>query len=235
MNCELFQDWMQQRFDGQDLVEAPEMERHLLDCPHCAARHEASRRLRAGLRLVTPPCPPPGFMHRLVAAVLADQRGQRTRRRVRIAVCALAASLLLGLGVAGMYRSGWLSSAKQSQQPPEVVDNHLPVPSDEPKSNPPASVRDSVTDAGNALASLTTRTADETMGQTRLLVPMVTGPSLDELDMPPALEPTKSYLETGQGVTVALEPVTNSAQRAINLFRRDLPHVERTMQPEEAP
>jgi hypothetical protein len=227
MNCELCHDLMQQRLDDRDGVEAPEVERHLAECARCAALVAASRRLSRGLRLLTPPRPPLDLTERLVTGVLADQRSQRTRGRVRVAVYALAASLLLATATVGLYLSGWLTFGKNQPQQPRIVEKQ-PTP-EEPK--PAPSVRESVTDAGNALASLTTRTADETVGQTRFLVPMVTGPSLDEIDMPPGVEPTKSYLEASQGVSVALEPVTNSAQRAVNLFRHDLPHMERAAKP----
>lgn len=225
MNCEFCQDLMQQQLDGVAVVVAPEVERHLAECSRCAALWATSHRLYAGLRLLTPPCPPLEFSERLVAGVLAERRARRRRGRVYGAVVGLAAGLLLAAAAVGLYAAGLLTP----RQP--VVVNNTPAPKlvpDELKPTPAPSVRVTVGDAGNALASLTTRTADETVGQTRLLVPVVTGPSLDELDTPPGIEPTKSYLEAGQGVSVALQPVTNSAERALKLFRRDLPHVERT-------
>jgi hypothetical protein len=224
MNCEHCHDRIQQRLDGLDGAEAPEMERHFAECARCAALYAASRRLRGGLALLKPAQPPPGLAERLVAAVLADQRRLRRRARLRVVAYALAASLLIAGLSAGMYASGWLTIRKAPPQQPIVQHEKLQL--EAPKPRP--SVRESVSDAGSALASLTTRTADETVGQTRLLVPMVTKPSLDEIDMPPGVEPTKSYLEAGQGVSVALEPVTDSAQRAVNLFRRDLPQLKKS-------
>jgi len=233
MNCDLCHDLIQQRFDGQNVV-ALELERHLAECTRCASLEAASRRLHAGLRLLLPPSPPRDFTERLVAGVLADQRTRRQRVRFRVMAVAVAASLLVAAVGVGWYASGGLSFSKKPPQVPVIVNNN-PVPppsSDQPKPTSAPSMRDSVTDAGSALASLTTRTADETVGQTRLLVPMVTGPSLDELDMPPGVEPTKSYLETSQGVSTALEPVTNSAERALRLFSHDLPHVGRASNPQ---
>src|SRR5579872_1426742 len=104
MNCEHCHDRIQQRLDGPDGVEAPEVQRHLAECARCAALYAASQRLRSVLRLLTPPQPPPDFTERLVTAVLADQR---RRAQVRVMAYALAASLLIaGLSV-GMYASGW--------------------------------------------------------------------------------------------------------------------------------
>ncbi len=227
MNCEHCHDRIQQRLDGCDGVDAAEVQRHLAECARCAALYAASQRLSRGLHLLTPPRPPLDFTDRLVTAVLTDRRAQRQHARLRVAAYALAASLLIAATTVGMVVSGWSPFGKTTSLP-SIVHHQQPAP-EEPKPKP--SVRESMTDAGSALASLTTRTADETVGQTRLLVPMMTGPSLDDLDMPPGVEPTKSYLEASQGVTVALEPVTNSAQRAVNLFRRDLPQMERAAKP----
>jgi hypothetical protein len=216
---------MQQRLDGSP-ADGPDVERHLADCPGCAAVHAASLRLTDGLRRLGPPRPPLGLNDRIVAAVLEEQRAARKRSRRRAAVLALAACLLIATGALGLYYAGVLKFG--TGNPPPVVQNN---PERTEPETPPPSVRGSVSEAGSALATLTTRTADETVGQTRLLVPMVTGPSLDEFDMPPALEPTKPYLEAGQGVSVALEPVANSARRAVDLFRRDLSHVGHTSKP----
>src|SRR5438445_120305 len=111
MKCALCQDLIQQRLDGIDSAEAPEMARHLVECPRCASLHEASRRLSAGLLRMTPLCPPHALTDRVVAAVLADQRAQRKRRWLRIGMSALAASLLLGVAV-GLHAHGWLTFGK---------------------------------------------------------------------------------------------------------------------------
>jgi hypothetical protein len=224
MNCSICEELIQQRLDGSPFAEAAALESHLVDCPRCAARHAALARLSAGLRMLVPQQPPLDLKGRIVAGVLADHQAQRHRRLVRVAVWAAAASLLLSAAALGAYSLGWL---KWNETPQPIVIK--PIPPAPPTPTP--SVRDSVADAGSALVSVAGRTADETVGQTRLLVPMVTGPSLDELTRPPMLEPTMPYIEAGQGVTVALEPVTSSARRAVDLFRRDLPHMEPPSQP----
>ncbi len=234
MNCELCHDLIQQRLDGQNVV-APELERHLAECTRCASLESASQRLRAGLQLLVSPRPPLDLTERFVAGGLADLRTQRQRVRRRFVAVAVAASLLVAAAGIGWYVSERLGFNKDQPQVPIIVNNTPTLPRQSPdQQKPPStpSMRDSVTDAGNALASLTTRTADETVGQTRLLVPMVTGPSLDELDMPPGVESTKSYLETSHGVSTALEPVTNSAGRALRLFSHDLPTVGRVSNPQ---
>src|SRR5262249_31991830 len=152
------------RLDGT-AEDAPEVLAHLAECAACARLHEASLRLADGLRRLSPPAPPPDFTDRLVAAVLHDQSADRRRRQLRAAVYALAACLLVGSAVAGLYYSGLVKFGATPQ--PEFVEKK------QPDETPGPSVRDSVSEAGSAIASLTSRTADETVGQTRLLVPMV--------------------------------------------------------------
>lgn len=228
MNCELCQDLLQQRLDGLAVAEAPQVDHHLMDCARCTALYAASQRLHAGLCLLKPPSPRPALTEHLVAAVLADQRARRRRSQMRVIGYALAASILLGTA---FWVYAFVGSTFRPTTPPVAVVKPPPIPDlpQPPTPTPTPSVRDSATDAGNAVASLAAQTVEQTVGQTRLLVPMVTGPSLDEFTMPPGVEPTRSYLETSQGVTGALEPVANSAQRAVNLFRRDLPQVDGVM------
>jgi hypothetical protein len=72
------------------------------------------------------------------------------------------------------------------------------------------------------VASLTSRTADETVRQTRMLLPM--GPALPPIDLQPRLEPpTTTLREAGEGVMEGLEPMASSARRAVGLLLHDLP------------
>ena len=74
------------------------------------------------------------------------------------------------------------------------------------------------------MTSLTRRTADETVGQSRLLLPEVipVPPLTTSEPMQPVIEPpTESLRQAGQGMTAALDPVTSSARRAFSLFLRD--------------
>ena len=92
---------------------------------------------------------------------------------------------------------------------------------------PPTTLRDSMTEAGSAVASLTSRTADETLAKTQGLLPVVTDPSLNALDLGPPLDPqARSLREAGEGVTAGLEPVADSARRAVGLFFRELPPMD---------
>jgi predicted anti-sigma-YlaC factor YlaD len=72
---------------------------------------------------------------------------------------------------------------------------------------------------------------DETAGleATRMKsqpLPNVPSPSLPRVDLASIEPPTRSLREAGQGVSEGLEPVTNSARRAFDLFLRELPPMD---------
>jgi hypothetical protein len=92
---------------------------------------------------------------------------------------------------------------------------------------PSASLRDSVAEAGSAVTSLTRRTADETVGQGQLLLPLLASArQLPEPSPAPILPPPVGSLrEAGDGMSASLEPVTASARRAFDLFLREVPAV----------
>jgi anti-sigma factor RsiW len=210
MTCELYQAWLQRSLDGEDQGDRDVVERHLCECPACRALDDAVPRLREGLLALTPPRPPADLADRIVGQV----RRERARtRRIRIAWAAVAAGLLLTIGI----RAGW------SRIFPPAPTHHVPEQAVKPE-EPIVPLRASVAEAGTALASLTTRTADETVGQTRLLIPTFTGPPFEEVGKAPAVDtPSQSLRDAGQGVSEGLEPVANSARRAVGLFLREIP------------
>ncbi|HZT83613.1 MAG TPA: zf-HC2 domain-containing protein [Gemmataceae bacterium] len=225
LTCADCQRLLHERLDGATPDRAA-LEGHLAECPQCAPWHAAAGLLEQGLRLATPPAPPPALADRLVAAVLADRR-RRARRRRFVAAAALAAGLLL----AALALRLWPRPAGEPVDPPDVADVRPVRPaadaggSPDPVGPPAPSLRDSVAEAGDAVASLTRKTADETMGPTALLRPMAPWPPLDDEDpLTPALEPpARSLREAGQGVSSGLEPVAASARRAIGLFLSEIP------------
>jgi hypothetical protein len=74
-------------------------------------------------------------------------------------------------------------------------------------------------EAGTAMAALTTRTASETVDQTRSLLPLLPTSTVEVLSEPP-LEPLR---EASEGVSAGLAPVAEHARRAVGVFFRDLP------------
>jgi hypothetical protein len=86
-----------------------------------------------------------------------------------------------------------------------------------------------IREAGNTLVALVNRTADETMGPGRMLIPqgVSASPLPDTNAWQPDLEPGAQTLREAQdGVAVGFEPVTNSARRAVSLFLREVPSME---------
>lgn len=200
------------RLDGAPVAGLAALKHHLATCAACRQLHAAAGRLEDGLRLLPRPVAPPGLTDRIVAAVLADQNLVSVRRwpqKARRAL-ALAAGLLLMFFLAGEQRTR----------------NLVLPPAREPGASGNVSLRASVAEAGSAVVNLTARTADETVGQTRLLVPVVASapPPLDDpMNLGSVEAPMKSLYGAGQGVSSGLEPVTKSARRAFGLFLREIP------------
>lgn len=84
-------------------------------------------------------------------------------------------------------------------------------------------LRESAAELGEVFANLTSHTADETVGQTRDWVSNVPRPGLPRVELTSMNASPFPLREAGQGVSEGLEPVTNSARRAVGLFLRELP------------
>lgn len=220
MNCHTSHDLLQRGLDGT-AIESPEWNEHLRHCPECQALVAASRRLKDGLRQLTPPLPPPDLAARIAERVLLDRRRARKRQRRRWTVSlALAASLFVVL----LLRLDW-----RGQTSLHPTDNSEATALKEKPRSSPADVptlRESAEELSGAVASLTSQTAEETMGQTRWLVPKMSSPSLPKVDLEAIEPPTRPLREAGEGVSAGLEPVANSARRAVDLFLRELPPME---------
>jgi hypothetical protein len=213
MNCRTSHDLLQQSLDGTP-IESPEWLEHLRSCPDCRTLVAASRRLQDGLRRLAVPLPPPDLAARIADRVLLDRRRARRQARRRWAVSlTLAAGLFLALSL----RLDWSGRpVEHESDKPELVAKPAEVPT----------LRESAAELGGAVASLTSQTADETMGQTRWLVPKVSSASLPKVDLAFIGPPTQPLREASEGVSVGLEPVTSSARRAVDLFLRELPPME---------
>lgn len=209
MNCVDCQELLQRRLDGGPPGDGADIHRHLAGCPDCRDWYAAARRLEAGLRLLPAATVPADLAGRVAGRVLAERRARRRRRAWVAAGVALAACLVLAV-LLGRGRP-------TADAPPLAADVA-----------PPESLRDSVGAAGSAVVSLTRRTADETVGQGKLLLPVVvTRPNLGDGPVPATVEPPmRSLRAAGQGVSEGLEPVTSSARRALDLFLSEMPPVE---------
>jgi hypothetical protein len=209
MKCTTYHAWLQSQLDGEQHCDPADFESHLRTCPDCLALDRATQRLRDGLLALTPPCPPPGLANR-VAARLVAERLRAHRRRVG-AWAAVAAGLLVAFGL-GL---GWSRLFPPKPAHPSVPEAGI-THKDEPALLP-VHLRQSLAEAGSAVASLTGRAADETVGQTRLLIPSLPRPEQG------AAGSAQSLRDAGRGVSEGFEPVAESARRAVGLFFREIP------------
>jgi hypothetical protein len=217
MTCRDWQHLFQEHLDGADPAG---LEEHLRACPDCVAHRPHVRQLLDGIALLGPPVPPPALTDRVTARLCAEAAARRRRRRLTSVVAlAAAALLLLALG-----RVGWPFRGQPAG----------PVPAGPLAAAPAEPLRDSMAQAGDAVAALTARTATATVDQTTTLLPLVTGAALDPFavaldgarpeDGPMPMDPPMAPLrEASAGVSAGLAPVADSARRAVGLFFRDLP------------
>jgi hypothetical protein len=156
---------------------------------------------------------------------LRDDRRQRLALRLRGIATLLAAATLLIVGIPTVF---WPKPRNEQQA---VVQPSVPRLEPAPAEKPPT-LRDTVNQAGQAFGQLTTRTADETVSQTRSFWATLT-PPINEWERPGRLEPdTRPLQETGQSAVVALEPMTNSARRAFDRLFHDLPPMDKPVKPD---
>lgn len=211
MNCTDYRDWLQLHLDGAAPLEAPAAARHRAGCAVCHGLYGAAQRLIAGVRGLADPAPPIGLRDRIVCGIRADRRRVLRLRRVAV-VGALAAGLLLATFLALPYLR---------PTPPGTSDAVAigPPPPAEP------SLEANLHEATAALGALVRRTTDETLGQTRLLLPAVVPdvPVPDSQTLAALNTPVKPLREVQDGVADGLEPVTNSWRRAVALFSRNIP------------
>jgi hypothetical protein len=236
MNCDVAHDLLQQCLDGTP-IESPEWLAHLRQCGDCRSRAAAGRRLQDGLHRLTAPLPPPGLAERIAERVLLDHRRTRRRARQRLVVSlALAASLILALTVRLDWRvSPSRSEVHPSEQVAKTIRGGLPaetgvslrITNDRQNAGSiqqrSPTLSESAAEVGEVFTVLRNQTADETLGQTRRWVSSVPSPALPKVDLTAMVAPTRPLREAGEGVSQGLEPVTNSARRAVDLLLRELP------------
>ncbi len=216
MNCSLAHEWLQRSLDGESVDESPRWLAHLRECPDCAVLAEAAQRLRQGLQRWPNPSPPRGLEARIVETIFLDRR--RRMRRRWVTGFALAAGIVLALIV--RFHGMRLSPSIE-----RVPDESASVPL-LPKEETAPTLRDSAAELGEVFTSLTSQTANETVEQTRRWVSQVPSPTLPKVDLLSAESTARPLREAGQGVSEGLEPVTNSARRAVGLFLRELPPMD---------
>jgi hypothetical protein len=220
MTCREFLDLVQQRLDGAGALSETGLENHLRECPACADRFRAARLLSQGLRLLAPPLPPPGLERQISSSVRSALRRRRLARRGAIAGSLAAAAILVAIGLRMSTVPPRPSANRETAQRALVTPRESALPDRSKAQNP--SLRNTLAEAGDAVASLTSRTTDEAIDQTRLLLPIVSRPSLGEVELRSDTT-ARPLREAGQNITAGLGPVATSARRAVDLFLRDIP------------
>ena len=199
MSCAACQEQLSQTLDGTDTPDRAALDLHLHGCAACQAYQATVLRLQTGLGLLCPPVPPPGLGARLVAAVREDQRRLRRRAQLRLVVSFAAAACV----VVGVTIALWPGRPTPRPTVPDVVKKVDPEPPT--PSSATATPRQSVETAVEAMASLTARTTNQTVAETKKLMPLVE-PSLAPLTWEPTL-PTLSLNGAGHGIREGLEPM----------------------------
>lgn len=204
--CERFETLVGRVLDSELPASALRADPHAADCPACRTTAAAVGRMLGGLAAVSFAAVPTGFADRTTAAAVRDyRRRQRVRWAARSGGLAVAASVLL---------VAWTHfSRPQTDHRPPVVHHGLPQPA-----VPPVPVGRSLSEAGSALVSLTKKAADDTLGPALNLFAAGDRPDRGR-ESPPDVQPLADVPEAARA---GLEPVANTAKRALNLFLRDV-------------
>jgi hypothetical protein len=218
MNCAEFQELLQQRLDGESIADSDEMNGHRTACCSCRELETLASRLLGAFGARSVPKPSEKLSDQIVSLVMAEMESRQARRRWTrraLAVSSLAAGILL----AAFLEYSWWGP----RRPRDFPDSNVVTKKDERPASIPNQPRLNFQEAGSTLVALVNRTADETVGQGRVLLPQeVPAPRLTVADnWQPALSP-QAIRDAQDGVAVGFEPVTDSARRAVNLFLREL-------------
>jgi hypothetical protein len=194
--CGLFEERMNRALDGECSLADLAYEPHLAACADCRASLSAVQLMLNGLDAQPTILPPVGFVDRVVPVVLAERKQTQERAwTLKMFLGSLAASIALAIGVAAPWRTAPDTSVAKAV-PPKVV----------------PSVQKSFADAGSAVVSLTKKAATETLA-----------PAKNLFAFAESKKPTAPARATEvPAATTAIQPITDTTKRAINLFIRDV-------------
>ena len=210
-DCLAFEQTVQSVLDG-DLAEDRLVDAHSLVCPRCQAQARSVEILLTALRQPARP-KSPTLNQRLVHSLMRESR--RRRRRPQL----LRAYLVLG-SVSAIVTSIWLlgrgTEGNTTTLKQEIVQK-APAPA------PRSSVSDPVREAGETVARITGRVAEEGRQTSQALVASPVSTMLTPVEVGVRMDPaTESLQHVPASAKAGFEPVTNTTRRAVNLFLRDV-------------
>jgi predicted anti-sigma-YlaC factor YlaD len=198
--CDPAQAALQRLLDGEANWDCSEAAAHRAACVDCREELALARRLRGA---VAQPAFPSELTNRVVGAAVTQYRRGRMVRYAGLGA-ALAASILVAAVV--------FQPSRQTITETRSVAS-LPLPKDGAAPSKP--LGDAVSDARDALVSLTRRTANETRATSVALVPDPKLPNVPDSGV--GLEP---LADAQVAAARSVEPIKTSARRALNLFLR---------------
>jgi len=198
--CDASQAALQRMLDGDSPWDSTEAAAHRAACVDCREELALARLLPGA---VAQPTFPSELTNRVVGAAVAHHRRGRIVRYAGFGA-ALAASILVAA-------IAFQPSRQTITQTPSVAS--LPRPKDDVA--PAKPLGEAVSEARDALVSLTRRTATQTRATSVALVP---NPKLP--DVPDSDDGLESLTDAQAGAARSVEPIRTSARRAVNLFLR---------------
>ena len=199
--CEPAQAALQRLLDGEAAWDSPDAAAHRTGCLDCREELALARSVAAApLGAMTVPSELTG---RLVSAALSARRRRQIARSVGVGI-ALAAAVLIAVFAVGAPDQTVTETRTVAVVPPPRVD---PTPT--------RPLGESVSEARDAIVDLTRRAASETR-DTPALLP---SPTLTT-NVPDATEGLEPLVDARTGAARSVEPLRNSARRAMNLFLR---------------
>jgi hypothetical protein len=232
--CRATVELLQRALDGDASAEALDADAHPGACPTCRERLRAARVLLAALAVpAAPVVVPSGFADRVLGAMKADRRA-RSRRRVFAAVGGLAVAAAVLVGVWFIVNANGETKPGQPQpkgfakqpEPPEVA----PAPREKPEPAPeprPLRIGETLASAGQTLTETPKPLADSVA-----VAPKLFGALTGPFTGPPGpmaadLEPARQSLAgLPDAARTGMEPVTDTAQKALGRFLRDVGSVQ---------
>jgi hypothetical protein len=216
--CAAFDRLVNRVLDGDVSPTALNADPHPVICRACRQTRAATFLLIDGLNRLTESVPSAGFVDGVTRTAVRDYR-RRTAVRwtVRTGVGALAAAVLIGWLVLPTSDSSPTANKDSQKDVPVPI---LPDAKTYARQDPPAeTIRGRISEAGSAVVSLTRKATDDTLTPARNLF-ATPAPRVNPKQ--PAIELPDPLAEMPQAARAGLEPLADTAKRAVNLFLRDV-------------